>query len=400
MPDAVDGGGAPLRPDGPPGWPGPRSGWQPAQAPMGVPPAAPAGPPQSVSSGAPGRLTFGQQPPALPPPPSPMPPRMPEVGVRPPQNVAAMPEPTGGQPLRPEVAPGTTPGDPPSERPPEQDWAEPMVAGDWLDRICPYLLSEDGTYRSSEPDPGHRCTAQDPASTLPIAFQERFCLSERHVRCEMYKVARSARSAALGQEGIPVDQLRTGRFKPSVRSVPLAFGPAKGAQGTNGARSRRPVIVAAIAIGGLAVLIFALVLLLSGGRGPGSNPGASASPVSEAAASAVPERSGTATSAAEASGDLASEATLGTSPEAPASPIASVAAPAAEMLVEYEVQEGEALIAIAEAFGTSRRAILVANPDIVDQQPHTKPGDIIIVPAAGMTVEEIEAMPGFRRFVE
>jgi hypothetical protein len=311
-----------------------------------------------------------------------------------------MPDPTGEPRLGPEVAPGTTPGDPPSQTLPEQDWDQP-VAGDWLDRICPYLLSEDGRYRSSEPDPGHRCTAQDPASTLPIAFQERFCLSERHVRCEMYKVARSARSAALGQEGIPVEQLRTARFRPSVRSVPLAFGPAKGAQGTTGDRSRRPVVIAAIAIGGLAVLVFALVLLLSGGSGPGASTGASPSPTADAAASAAPERSAAGTSAAEASGDVVSEASPGSSPEAPALPIASVAPPVTEVLIEYEVQEGEALIAIAEAFGTSRRAILVANPDIVDRQPHTKPGDIIVVPvAASMPVEEIEAMPGFRRFVE
>ena len=34
-------------------------------------------------------------------------------------------------------------------------------------RICPYLLSEDGTSRSSQPDERHRCTAQDPPATLP-----------------------------------------------------------------------------------------------------------------------------------------------------------------------------------------------------------------------------------------
>jgi hypothetical protein len=292
------------------------------------------------------------------------------------------------------------PGDQPLGRPPEEGWAEPDVEGDWLDRICPYLLSEDGTYRSSEPDPGHRCTAQDPPSTLPTAFQERYCLSERHVRCEMYKVARAARSVALGQGGIPDDQLRTARFKPSVRSVPLAFGPALGGQGGTGTRSRRPVIIAAIAIGALAVLIFALVLLLSGGGGPGPATGASPSPSVGVLAPATGLPSATATPAAEATDDDTSDASSEATPDAPSSPAAS-AAPPAEQLILYEVQEGEALIAIAEAFGTSRRAILVANPDIVDRQPHTQPGDVIIVPvAASMSVEEIEATPGFRRFVE
>jgi hypothetical protein len=313
-----------------------------------------------------------------------------------------MPGSTGGPDVDHEAISGSMPPTAqPMGRAPQQDWAEPVVEGDWLDRICPYLLSEDGTYRSSEPDPGHRCTAQDPPSTLPTAFQERFCLSERHVRCEMYKVARSARSVALGQGGIPDDQLKTARFKPSVRSVPLAFGPAMGAQSGSGTGSRRPVIVAAIAVGGLAVLIFAVVLLLSGGGGSGPRAAASPSPSTEAPASTQGTPTVTATPPAAATSAVTFKASARATVEAPASSIASAAPPAAEVLIQYEVQEGEALIAIAEAFGTSRRAILAANPDIVDQQPHTQPGDIIIVPvAASISVEDIEATPGFRRFVE
>ncbi len=69
--------------------------------------------------------------------------------------------------------------------------------------------------------------------------------------------------------------------------------------------------------------------------------------------------------------------------------------------IEYEVQEGEALIAIAAAFGTSRREILLANPEMAEQRPYTEPGDLIIVPvAADMAEADIEAVPGFVRFVE
>ena len=100
---------------------------------------------------------------------------------------------------------------------------EPAQATDWLDRICPYLLSEDGTSRSSQPDERHRCTAQDPPATLPLAFQERFCLTDRHVRCEMYKVAEDARSQALAQDSIPAEQVRKARFRPTVRSRPVAL---------------------------------------------------------------------------------------------------------------------------------------------------------------------------------
>ena len=51
-------------------------------------------------------------------------------------------------------------------RSPDRRRDRPARQSDWLDRICPYLLSEDGTYRSSQPDAGHRCTAQDPPATL------------------------------------------------------------------------------------------------------------------------------------------------------------------------------------------------------------------------------------------
>ena len=91
--------------------------------------------------------------------------------------------------------------------------------------------------------------AQDPPGTLPIAFQERYCLTERHVRCEMYKYAQSAREQALGgQEGSPAAQVSSARFRPSVRSVPVALGPSRGAASADG-RGRRPTGIVAAAIG-------------------------------------------------------------------------------------------------------------------------------------------------------
>jgi hypothetical protein len=261
-----------------------------------------------------------------------------------------------------------------------------VQADDWLDRICPYLLSADGTYRSSQPDAGHRCTAQDPPATLPLAFQERFCLSERHVRCEMFKYAQSARSAVLDQQGIPAEQLRSARFRPSVRSVPLALGPSSGGPASSSSGSRRPVILAAIGIVVLAILVLLVVLAISGTGRPG--PGPDASPSSAALASATPEPTATPLPTPDASSVPTALAT--------SSVLAGGGA-----LIEYEVQEDEALIAIAQKFGTSRRAILLANPEIADQRPYTQPGDIIIVPvSADMDPADIEAVPGFQGFVE
>lgn len=276
---------------------------------------------------------------------------------------------------------------------PTLDAAPTLDEADWLDRLCPYLLSEDGTYRSTEPDPDHRCTAQDPPGTLPIAFQERYCLTERHVRCEMYKFAQSAREAALGsQDGGPAAQVSSARFRPSVRSVPVAVGPSRTASSED-ARSRRPsgVVVAAIG-GGILLLLVILALALSGGGDGG--PGAGASP-SAPPATIVPATPAPPTEPP----DLASEA-----PQTSGAP-ASGAPSDAPVLIEYEVQEGEALVRIAETFGTTRARILAANdvlePPMRDRDPYTEAGDIIFVPVSPeMSADDIEAQPGFQGYAE
>jgi hypothetical protein len=260
---------------------------------------------------------------------------------------------------------------------------------DWFDRICPYLLSEDGTYRSDEPDPDHRCMAQDPPGSLPIAFQERFCLTERHVRCEMYKVAQAARAAALG-EVAPGEQARTGRFRPSVRSVPVALGPASDVQAGATRDSRRPIILAAVGIGIVAVTVFVLVLVLGGG-GPGGGSGSSPSP-SPIVTAAPP-------TAPPASQPPAAVASI--DPEA--SPEASQGGLSGLRMAEYEVQEGEALLAIAERFGVTRRQILLANPGMAETKPYTETGQVIIVPVSPEVAEQLLAAsppPGFIGFVE
>jgi LysM repeat protein len=257
---------------------------------------------------------------------------------------------------------------------------------DWMDRVCPYLLSEDGTYRSSQPDASHRCMAQDPPGLLPTAFQERFCLTERHVRCEMYKVAQSARAAALGDEGVPVDQIRRPRFRPSVRSVPLALGPSTGATGDADTASRRPVILAAIGIAVVAIVIFLLVLVLGGGTGGGT--GASPSPSAVATREPASPAPATATPSVAASAGLAS-------PAASSDPLAGL------VMAEYQVQEGEALLAIAERFGVTRRQILLANPGMAESKPYTEAGQVIVVPVSSEVSELLLAPsppPGFEGF--
>jgi hypothetical protein len=147
--------------------------------------------------------------------------------------------------------------------------------------------------------------------------------------------------------------------------------------------------VAGVAILGLAILAFLIVLLVTGGGG--SDPGAASSPSPGPSAAASSAPTGVPSAPAEPTPEPTSGASLAPS-EVPA-----IDGPR----IEYEVQEGEALIAIAATFGTSRREILLANPEMAEQRPYTEPGDLIIVPVApDMAASDVKAVPGFVRYLE
>jgi hypothetical protein len=306
-----------------------------------------------------------------------------------PRDLATGPGPGGASPNDPSAA---TPG---------------SGAIDLLDVICPYLLSEDGSYRSAEPDPGHRCTAQDPPGTLPLAFQERFCLTDQHVRCEMYKDASAARAAALELEGIPPGQVQAARFRPAVRSIPLAVGPA--GPGRQDARpgSRGLVIIVAIGIALVAAFVFLLVLALGRGEESGAGVDPSSSPRATLPASATATPRATPGGRATAPATAMASTPPGASPTASAAPGSSLPLGSSlpvgstDRRIEYQVQEGEALLKIAVTFGTTRRAIIRANEGMADLKPYTQPGDIILVPVAlELSDEFVATVPGFIRFVE
>jgi LysM repeat protein len=261
-----------------------------------------------------------------------------------------------------------------------------VTQADWLANVCPYLTSEDGTYGSSQPDDGHRCTAQDPAGAPPPAFQERFCLTERHVRCELYKYVQETHAAAA--VGAPVadgDEVQPARSS----SVPAAMGPALGGKGT-----RRPAIFVAAGLGGAALIVFVAVLLLGGSDDPAAPSGGSPSPSAELAQTPQPTPRTTPEPTAEPTPAPESTPAPDTTPGVTTEPTAA-------LLIRYEVQEGEALIKIGKAFGTSRTAILEANEGMQDLSPFVATGDVIVVPVSTeMTPEELEGVPGFVAYVE
>lgn len=250
----------------------------------------------------------------------------------------------------------------------------PVVQGDWLASVCPYLASEDGTYRSAAPDAGHRCIAVDPPATLPLAFQERFCLTDRHPRCEMYKYAQE-----VGQDGgIPVEvgQLHAAATRPVRSGISSAGGGA------------RPAVLAAIAVGGIAILVLLLVLLL--GSCSGEPVGTDDDPTAEPQASGAPQ----ATRTPRATARPAPERTPEPDPDSTPGPTAEGVGGTVTIL--YQIQEGEGLRKVADTFGITRKRILRANPGLEDIAPADLPGETISIPVPpGMPIEEVEALPGY-----
>jgi hypothetical protein len=256
--------------------------------------------------------------------------------------------------------------------PPPQTGSAPALEGDWLASVCPYLTSEDGTYRSAAPDDGHRCTAQDPAATLPLAFQERFCLTDRHPRCEMYKFAQETdASGAIPVAKVPPTDPPT----PRARSGPGGSG--------------RPAWLAAVGIGGAVVFIVVLALVMGSCVGGGGGTDV------DGQASAEPQATEQAAATSEPTPEPTSEPDPTPTPDPEATP--DEAGTAAELVIIYEIQPDEALRKVAETFGISRNRIRRANPDLEALTPAELPGTFIEIPITGdMTLEEAEALPGYQ----
>ena len=239
---------------------------------------------------------------------------------------------------------------------------------DWLEQVCPYLLSEDGTWRSTQPDPGHRCMAQDPPGELPPMFQERFCLTDRHVRCEWFKAAQTSPPNADGSSGM--EPIQSAQTAPSPRS---GGGPS---------RPVRPILIAAAFIGGFLVLV--LIALLFGSGDGSTDVGASPAATASAGSDSTPRPTS-------ATGTIV--------PIATPAPTAAPALP--EILIQYEVQADERLIRIANRFGTRRQDIYRVNKDLDAEAPKVEVGQIVLVPVSGeMSRRDIRAVPGFVAFVD
>lgn len=247
----------------------------------------------------------------------------------------------------------------------------PVVQSDWLATVCPYLTSEDGTYRAATPDEGHRCTAQDPAATLPLAFQERFCLTDRHPRCEMYKFAQETDASG----GIP------------EASVPPTDPPTPTTRPAGGGRPNGPVLATLAGIAGLVIVVLLVVVMGScaGDGEPADDPDLATDEQATEAPASTQEPTPAPTP------DPEDPSTP--EPEADATPDAA----AGEIdLILYEIQPDEALRRISETFGITRNRIRRENPELENVANSDLPGIIIEIPIVGdMTLAEAQALPGY-----
>jgi LysM repeat protein len=236
-----------------------------------------------------------------------------------------------------------------------------------LAAICPYLVADDGAWRSARPTREHRCTAVEPPAPLPFAKQRRLCLTEAHRACPAYEAARERRAADLAAVGITTTALAARQTRPLTRTIPVALDRPTAITGPIGVVQayRRHGRV------GLAALALLALLLVILARFMGGTPTPSPSPTPTLFAGGSPTGQQTAPPTAPPTTPPPS---LSPTPGAP------TPTPAATPII-YTVQRGDSLTAIAARYGTTVQALQNANgiaPGDVIQ-----PGQKIKIPVPG-----------------
>jgi LysM repeat protein len=258
----------------------------------------------------------------------------------------------------------TVTGEPTRPLPAEGDPAERQSRrrdGLAVREVCPFLVADEGTWRSAYAAREHRCGAVQPPAPLAVAKQRQLCLLAAHEGCATYLAARTvADDAAPSTPGDDGAALWQGASAP-----PLVLEPARrmGALPTATARSG-----GSAALIGLMVVAF-LVLVLARIQSPGT-PGATPGPSLAAVAAATVSPLAT---------SEPSPSETAASPFADASPAETDGPPAASAESRrYKVKSGDTLISIAARYETTAKKIMAAN-DISDPRA-LKVGQVLIIP--------------------
>ena len=224
--------------------------------------------------------------------------------------------------------------------------------------VCPYLLAEDGRWRSATPAREHRCTAVNPAAALAADKQRRLCLVAEHLECATYQVATGAGEPIGTTPDHRPDRSGGSGARAIVRTAPLVLDHGRLPIGTPTLTADRRLGQAAL-LGLMAVAFVAIILarLSGGGIGDGS-PGLAGGVV----ATTTPRATDQASPRPAASGEAPVRTLVPTEVQPSADPASSDApAPTEEPSAEatddppttYKVKRGDTLFSIAKLFDTT-----------------------------------------------
>ena len=247
-----------------------------------------------------------------------------------------------------------TGGDPVQQRAPPTPakQSEPHVPSDHperpaIDAVCPYLLAASGGWRSALPHREHRCTAVDPAAALSTDKQRRLCLTLAHQTCPTFGAARAARAAAIapGVDPAVLAAVESAR-RPLARSTPVILEQPS----LISTRASWPLdrAVSQVALVGLMVVAFALVVIARLSAGDGA-----------AATSPSPRASIVVAAGSPSATPFPTPSPSGLGPSQSIDPNASPSR--APGPTTYIVRSGDTLVGIASRFGTTSSAIKKLN---------------------------------------
>jgi LysM repeat protein len=261
----------------------------------------------------------------------------------------------------------TVTGEPTRPLPAEgDDTARPSRRRDGLAvrEVCPFLIADEGTWRSAYAAREHRCGAVQPPAPLAVPKQRQLCLVGAHEGCLTYLAARAvADDAAPSTPGDDGAALWQGSAPP-----PLVLEPARRMGALPAATARSGGSAALVGLMALAFVVLVLARIQSP-ISPGLTPGPSLAAVAVGTVSPVATPRATATTAPpSATPDDPAPSPAGTErpPEATAEP------------KRYKVKSGDTLISIAARYDTTAKKVMAANG--ISDPRSLKIGQVLIIP--------------------
>ena len=259
----------------------------------------------------------------------------------------------------------------------------PSSAAATIAAICPYLLADEGAWRSVGPAREHRCTAVTPAAILAPDKQRRLCLTAEHTGCATYLVA-TGQGETTSSATVPrIERVPRSSGRDIVRTVPVVLDHGRLSVGLPGLTLEghlgQLALIALMAVAFIAILIARVPGDGGGGLGAGAIVDATPTPHAVAAESTEPEPEPTAEpkpvrtlvpTEVEPSAEPTEEATPKPTKEPTAKP--------KKKPTTYKVKRGDTLSGIAAEFGTTVKVLARLND--IDDPRTLRVGQVLELP--------------------